>query len=138
MIHHETFNSPALYFTLTPPPMDRQLVLEALGLEDDDYMILSQEEHPVLGGVAWFLHPCQTKIVIDMMMTSKESGDDEKEKIISDRDGVPGTPLLSFLTVVLPVVKLSDACLPACRYDAVKGDMIKHLKGEGAGDQQVR
>ena len=109
IIYHSTWQCPVIYFSTTPA-LSRATVLLHLQIScdgdsdgryaPDSYDMISQEEHPLTGAPSYYLHPCRTRDLLGVL-----SGGGEEEG------------LLSFLSVVLPVVKFP---FPAHEYVRLK------------------
>jgi len=139
ILFNETWNVPVLYFVASRrlPSRDNVagLVLSRSDVvahlrrthhqnrTDDDWEFVSQEEHPVTGIPAFFLHPCRTKERFDRLYEVRatlgndydrsvvESGDDDKKEEegvgdddVNDDDNEDGMCLLLWMSLVLPSV----------------------------------
>lgn len=108
--------------------------------EEELWEFVSQEEHPMTGRPAYFLHPCRTADRMELMLAPSlalPSADADCAANCSDKNGKEGTglkaegagvkraqqgvccPLLSWMSMVLPVV--------GCK---VSSDMFCQLRGE--------
>ena len=77
----------------------RSQILDLLDHNDEvmgSWDFVSQDEHPVLGGPCFFLHPCQTQSRLQILF--------EQEQCQTTTN--PAIPFLSWLSMVLLVVHL--------------------------------
>jgi hypothetical protein len=100
----DTWLVPVLYFRvqrMDGTPCLRQDILSYCNHDDlgvkDSWDFISQEEHAITGEPSFFLHPCQTSARLAKLQTNNPDTKDSAR--------VPGTLLLSFLSMILPAVR---------------------------------
>eukprot|EP00978_Attheya_sp_CCMP212_P037858 scaffold182159_cov31-Attheya_sp.AAC.1 len=83
-------------------PCLRQDILSYCNNNDDvkdSWEFISQDEHPITGEPSFFLHPCQTSARLAKLQNNSSNPD------ANDSAVVPGTLLLSWLSMILPAVR---------------------------------
>jgi len=108
IVFSPTYGVPVFYFRanfLDGTSVGREEVLRVLnrkadagGEDDDGWDFVSEEEHPVTGVPHYFLHPCQTPILLNFLS-------DTVEENIS-----PGQLLLSWLSMILSFLPYIRDC----------------------------
>jgi len=108
IVFSPTYGVPVFYFRanfLDGTSVGREQVLrvlhrnvDATGEDDDGWDFVSEEEHPVTGVPHYFLHPCQTPILLNLLS-------DTVEENIS-----PGQLLLSWLSMILSILPFIRDC----------------------------
>jgi len=107
VVYSDTWQVPVLYFQVQQSdgqPLWRQDVLGLLSLDDeksndDSWHFLSQEEHPVTGVPSFFLHPCQTSALLNILKTHNKVSTQSLESSSA-------SVILSWMSIVLPAVGL--------------------------------
>lgn len=125
IVFHETWRVPTLYFTCGHSdgiPLCRRQVLDILlrhtaattscqqqkggdWNEEELWDFVSQEEHPMTGKPSYFLHPCRTAERMEVMLQLQSRGVDGSD---GKNENNGGCPLLSWMSMVLPVVGCSS------------------------------
>jgi len=104
IVFSDTWLVPVLFFRvqrMDATPCLRQDILSYCNNHDvkDSWEFISQEEHPITGDPSFFLHPCQTSARLAKLQTNARNPD------MNDSAVVPGTLLLSWLSMILPAVR---------------------------------
>uniref|UniRef100_A0A7S4SVK3 Ubiquitin-like-conjugating enzyme ATG10 n=1 Tax=Ditylum brightwellii TaxID=49249 RepID=A0A7S4SVK3_9STRA len=98
--YSDVWSVPVMYFRcqrIDGTTLTRSEVLHALQYSEssgDSWDFVSEEEHPILGIPSFFLHPCQTSLLLNLL----EDG-------LGDGKCAPGCLLLSWLSMVLPAIQ---------------------------------
>lgn len=108
------YQVPVLYFqvqNLSGQYFSRSEVLASLSWcsemsEGDSWDFMSEEEHPVSGQSYYYIHPCQTKNRMNLMIKSKDIIENDERSHMPFQTSAPrdGMMLLSWLSMVLPAV----------------------------------
>mmetsp|Transcript_16874 Transcript_16874/g.26337 ORF Transcript_16874/g.26337 Transcript_16874/m.26337 type:complete len:251 (+) Transcript_16874:74-826(+) len=116
------FQVPVLYFHaqhLSGQRFTRDEVLNALDWytgtsERDSWDFVSEDEHPVTGEPYYYIHPCQTKNRMNMMIKPKDAAGISYPELeaSSPPDGIL---LLSWLSMILPAVGYRVSAEHFCR-----------------------
>ena len=118
VVFNDTWRVPTLYFTCyrgDGAPLRRREVLDILlrgqrsarSSDEDEALweFVSQEEHPVTGTPAYFLHPCRTADRMGELIKLRHEVDEVGDSC----------PLLSWMSMVLPAVGCKVSSLVFCR-----------------------
>ena len=95
IVYSDTWRVPVLYFTVqdasgNPCPRDQVLsMLPAASQQQDKWDFISYDEHPITGTPSYFLHPCQTQDLLELLHHGEKQS---------------STLLLSWLSMILPAI----------------------------------
>jgi ubiquitin-like-conjugating enzyme ATG10 len=114
IVYSFTWRVPVLYFTVQTPsgsPCPRDEVLSMLPgslLQQDSWDFLSYDEHPVTGVPSFFLHPCQTQNVLNIL----------RQDCLTDTK----LELLSWLSLIIPSIGYS---LPSTLFQEIRQELTR-------------
>ncbi|CAH0522697.1 unnamed protein product [Peronospora belbahrii] len=111
IVYHTIYQTPVLYFRASavdgrPLPSEDVTHDVAFPGSNGRSMLISMEEHPVLGKPFSFLHPCETAAAMQLLQAQKAKTDSSTKSLSEMEVEVPRY-LLSWLSLVQPMTCIS-------------------------------
>jgi ubiquitin-like-conjugating enzyme ATG10 len=74
IVYSTTYQVPVLYFTVSysnSTPLSLEEIYQYIVPQSYQHVALSQAEHPILSMPCWYIHPCDTRILMSTLKFDK-------------------------------------------------------------------